>query len=224
MLPQTFATLFAFLGLVTPGLVFQLIRENQRPALQESAFREASRVALTSLVFTAASTLLLGLLSVGWPNAFADVPAWLNAGDKYASSNLGLVVWTISAEVALAAGLAGAAALFVDRLPLGSGAISKSSIWHKHFAVDLPAGHVPWLKLTLDDGTRVWGWLDYYTVDKPLADREISLKGPGIALQMPGDSQRIAMSNTNYLQLRGSTIQIMQVMHRPAVTEPPESE
>jgi hypothetical protein len=210
--------------LVTPGLVFQLIRESQRPALQESAFREASRVALTSLVFSAAATLFLGLLTLEWPNAFADVPAWLDTGEKYASSNLGLVVWTISAEVALAAGLAGAAALLVDRLPIGSGAISKSSVWHKHFAVDLPAGHAPWLKLTLEDGTRVWGWLDYYTVDKPLADREISLKGPGLALQMPGDSERIAMSHTDYLQLRGSTIRLLQVMHRRSVTAPPEAE
>lgn len=224
MLPQTFATLFAFLGLVTPGLVFQLIRETQRPALQESAFREASRVALTSLVFTAASTLLLGLLSLAWPNAFADVSAWLNTGEKYASSNLRVVAWTIGAEVAIAAGLAGAAALLVDKLLLGYGVISKSSIWHKHFAVDLPATHEAWLKLTLNDKTQVWGWLDYYTVDRPLADREISLKGPGLAIQGPSDTEPIRMSHTDYLTLRGSTIQLMHVMHRPAVTDRPESE
>lgn len=219
MLPQTFATLFAFLGLVTPGLVFQLMRESQRPALQESAFREASRVALTSLAFTAASTFLLAMLSVGWPAAFADIPAWLTGGEKYAASNLGLVVWTVAAEVAIAASLAVVTALGIDKLRLDSGAISKSSIWHKHFAADLPAGLAPWLKLTLEDGTQAWGWLDYYTVDKTLADREISLKGPGLAIQGPDEDERVEMSHTDYLQVRGSTIRFMQVMHRPKVTK-----
>lgn len=219
MLPQTFATLFAFLGLVTPGLVFHLMRESQRPALQESAFREASRVALTSLAFTAASTFLLAMLSVGWPAALADIPAWLTDGEKYAASNLGLVVWTVAAEVAIAASLAVVTALGIDKLRLDRGGISKSSIWHKHFAADLPAGLAPWLKLTLEDGTQAWGWLDYYTVDKALADREISLKGPGLAIQGPDQVERVEMSHTDYLQVRGSTIRFMQVMHRPKVTK-----
>ena len=219
MLPQTFAALFAFLGLVTPGLVFQLIRESQRPALQESAFREASRVALTSLIFTAASALLIALLSLRWPKAFADVPAWLSDGGRYASTHLEVVAWTVGAEVLLATALAAVGALIVDKLRFGPGAISKSSIWHKHFAADLPTGCAPWLKVTLDDGTQLWGWLDYYTVDKGLADRELALKGPGLAMQSAATGVRVDMENTDFVQLRGSTIRLTQVMHRPKVSE-----
>jgi len=34
----------------------------------------------------------------------------------------------------------------------------------------------------------------------------------------PADGERVEMKNTDFLQLRGSAIRLVHVMHRPAVT------
>jgi Family of unknown function (DUF6338) len=83
MIPETFAALYAFLGLVAPGLIYQILREKRRPAVDETAFREASRIALTSLVFTTVATLLMTLLGVVAPGLFPDIAAWITTGKTY---------------------------------------------------------------------------------------------------------------------------------------------
>jgi hypothetical protein len=59
VVPQTIGALASFLALVAPGIVFELLRERRRAGARESAFHEASRVAVSSLAFTLAATMIL---------------------------------------------------------------------------------------------------------------------------------------------------------------------
>src|SRR5579863_6491529 len=99
MIPATFGTLLGFLGLVAPGLVYSAIIERRRPREGESAFAEASRVGLTSLVFSLVSMVLLWLLQRYESSALykytklslPNIGLWLAGGNKYAAGNLGKV-------------------------------------------------------------------------------------------------------------------------------------
>ena len=76
MVPETTGALLAFLGLIAPGLVYTLLRERRRPPEKMSAFREASRAALTSLGFIVVSLAVLVPLSLAgdW---LPDIQQWL---------------------------------------------------------------------------------------------------------------------------------------------------
>ena len=102
MIPESVAALYAFLGLVTPGLVYQLLREGNRPGLEETTFREASRVALTSAVLTTLSLITLALISLRKPAWFVDAGDWLTDGTAYAAGHPALVAWSMIATVFLA--------------------------------------------------------------------------------------------------------------------------
>jgi hypothetical protein len=80
VIPQTILSLVAFLFLVAPGILFELRRERRRPGRKETAFREAARTALASLLFSVAAVLVLLVAggdgrrccptrSVGWGRA-----------------------------------------------------------------------------------------------------------------------------------------------------------
>ena len=66
MAPDTLGALLAFLVFVAPGLCFELLRERRRPALEQTAFREASRIALTSLLFSGAALVVVVAVVAGW--------------------------------------------------------------------------------------------------------------------------------------------------------------
>jgi hypothetical protein len=179
VLPQTIGALAAFLVLVAPGIVFELRRERRRGGHRESAFREASRVALGSLVFSlVAIWMLIGLETVGAP--FADVVAWSTGGWGYARQNLFLVVWTIIAELALACGAAAAADLLVGRYGREEATVRKLSAWTETLRRDCPPKAVPWVHVCLEDGSSFFGALRSYTVGDVVADREIVLDGRGL--------------------------------------------
>lgn len=186
MIPDTAGALIAFLALVAPGIVFYLVRDRYTPARALTTFREASVVALTSLVFTAAAAVLLLLLAgttVGdW---LPDLGAWVARGDAYFDAHVVAAVLGLVAQVGLAVVLAGGAARYLSRQG-GHGTISGVGTWFQVFRADRPENTTPWLKVELDDESVVWGYLKHYSTQEAIGERELTLVGPKLAIQRKG--------------------------------------
>lgn len=52
MIPQTGATLLAFVFLVVPGIIFELLRRTRRPSVDRSPFEEFAVAVISSAAFT----------------------------------------------------------------------------------------------------------------------------------------------------------------------------
>ena len=175
MIPSTAAGLLALLGCIAPGLVFQLRRERHQPRADESALREASRIALTSLLFTAVSLAFLVWLN-GWWSALPNIQLWLGSGRAYLRENYLSVSLFLTLEVVIACLLA----FISERLTRGAvqGELSPDSVWWKVFRGDFPtsAERVS-LWVTTENGTQFRGALRHYTPETALANREMALGG-----------------------------------------------
>lgn len=216
MIPETVASLYAFLGLVAPGLVYQWLRERARPALKESAFREAARVALTSLLFTSFSFATWAFLAPHCPNLLAEPVDWLRGGNQFVVDNLHLVAQTTAFVVAvscLAAWLAHSAG---ERLASSFGRqVVKASVWYQLLVADVPDGKAPWVGLKLSDDSFAWGFVDYFTVDQEMKDREISLRGPGLKSEAAGENTK-EEKKWERLVYRAEDVVWMKVMYLQA--------
>lgn len=106
MIPGTTGAIVGFLFFVAPGLVWELGRERKRPALEGSTFREISRVALMSVVFTVSAIGVLALVRTAWPEALVDVEQWIRRPRSYERQNLDKIAWSAVAELVIACALA----------------------------------------------------------------------------------------------------------------------
>lgn len=214
MVPESLAAVYAFLAFVAPGLVFQLLRERARPALDESAFREASRVALTSLVFTTVSILVLTLFSVIVPGVLVDLAEWMQSQSAYVGDHLWLVAWSVFAEVGVACILAWLAAAALSKwVDDPSVKISKKNVWELAILESRPHGKVAWVAVELKDDVTVWGYVHYFTTDLPLEDRELSLMGPGLSIRRKGEERKNL--DVQYLLVPGPEVRRMKVSFEP---------
>lgn len=216
MIPETIGALLAFLGLVAPGLVFQLAREKSRSTLTETSFREASRVALASLGISGTSTALLALVRAVHPNWMPDPGSWLTDGDAYFASHYRLVLRALLLEVVLACALAAGIAWCIARSDKSPGEVSKRSVWFTVLRTNRPKGKVPWVNLHLKSGGDYWGFVGHYTSDMPQVDREISLIGPDLQYRAPG-ARTIKKLDANWetVVIAASEIEYMKVNYEP---------
>jgi len=221
VVPEGLATLYAFLGLVTPGLVYQLLRERARPALEETSFREASRIALTSAVLTTAAIMTVAALHLVQPTWFIDVQKWAAQGNAYLRANTALVAATVVTIVALACLYALLTSLVAERIAARSKTrVENSDVWYQLFVDDVPEGKVPWVLVQTGDGTRIWGHVDFFTTGRSLSDRELSLKGPELAVEPAGDWRVKTEDYWNRISVRASEIALLKVAYEPKVDRP----
>lgn len=135
-MPSTVLGLVLFLCFITPGLIFELLRERSRPARQYSVLRETSVVIVASVSFLVPAVLMLlfarfcigerrpDLESQWFPHfyAMAKEPA------QYSASHLAQVVSFIIAAIALAGLLACAMDLALRRRYPSAGAVRKDPL------------------------------------------------------------------------------------------------
>ena len=218
MIPESLATLYALLGLVAPGVVFQLVAERMRPSRRDSAFREAALVAVTSLVFTTTSVLLLAWVSRSRPSWFVNLQLWVGEGDKYLAHHLWIVVWSLGAEVLLAVLLAVASALALERFVSDEAAdVAKSSVWWAALKHDSPEGMAAWVRADLVDGTVIWGYVHRFTLEETGDDRDISFQGPGLTIQRSGRKEKKTRETYyKYFVVRASEVRMLSVAHEIA--------
>lgn len=219
MIPDTIGALLAFLGLVAPGLLYQMRRETRRAAIADTAFREASRVALTSLVFTVAGFGVLSIVRAARSGWVADPTAWLRQGHAYFVDHYRLVLQTAVIEVGCACLLAVIADAVVRRVVPGQGEVSKTSVWFQVLRADRPAGKVPWLHVHLKTGADYWGFVGYYSAEMAQLDREISLKGPDLQHRATATAEKKRLDDWDAVVISASEIEYLRVQYVPAASE-----
>jgi hypothetical protein len=191
--------------------VFQLARESRRPAHAETTFRELSRVALTSLIFTFASLALLVCLRLAWPGPLVDPHAWATRGQSYVSNHLGPVAFTVGLEVILACLLAATAAEALSRR--SPARISPFGVWYKVLRDERPDGTRPWITLHLTDGTELTGLLRHYTESEILERQEIAIGGPHMIRRSPDGTLAGIGKDFDAAVVRGDQILYMIVRY-----------
>src|SRR3712207_1635976 len=142
MVPESVLTFIAFLVLVAPGLLFELLRERRRPALEETAFREASRIALASLAFSGLAVCVLAAIRTLQPVWMPDPRAWIAGGRDYLQDHYRLVFTAVVLEVLLALGFA----VLCDRLARrnAKGDVVAGGIWYQLLRAKRPPGTSAW--------------------------------------------------------------------------------
>lgn len=176
MIPQSVLALVAFLFLVAPGLLFELLGERRRPAREETAFREASRTALASLLLSLAAVLLLVAIGQWKPTLLPDVERWLRDSKNYVPDHYDVVGRFLLLELGVALVLA-----VLTDLALGvrrRSTIRPISGWHRVFRTELPRGSQPYIRVRLTDGSEYCGVLAAYSTNYGLGDRELVLASP----------------------------------------------
>jgi hypothetical protein len=210
MIPQTLGALFAFLGLIAPGLLFELRREKRRPTIEETAFREASRVALTSLVFTLLSLAVLAVVRMQIPDWMPDPGLWLRRGHTYLNDHYRLIARALIVAILISLSFA----LLFDWLFAGraTGRIVSGSLWFHLFRTQRPKGTIPWIYVRLKNDTQFWGYLGQYTPEQKLENREISIVGPKLQTQQKG-AGKVSLDNWASVAVRGDEISFMRVTY-----------
>lgn len=180
MIPQTAGTLIAFLMLVAPGISFDLLRSRRRIRAKETTFREISRTALSSLLFTITSSFVL--LSIGRFTAVfpVDLNQWIRDGNRYIESHAVLVGLSLLGELVLACLLAVALDQGMRIVRNERASLSSDSAWYESLRADVPKGATPWVHAKLTDGTSFYGLLRSYSPETKPEDRELSLEGVGL--------------------------------------------
>jgi hypothetical protein len=219
VIPDTIGAVLAFLGLIAPGLLFEMLRERRRPMAEQTAFREASRIALTSFVFTLAGIAVAALIRTVRPSAMADPGRWLRDGNAYARDNYPAVLTTFATIVVVSALLALVTDLALRRFAKGQGIISPGSVWYHVFDFDRPKPAETWVHVRLIDGSTFSGYMRHYTTGEKLEDREITLGGRFLRHGEKGHPETRIDGDWDLVTIRGDKIVFMRAVYYSAVTD-----
>jgi hypothetical protein len=213
MIPETFGSLLAFLALVAPGLVYRAVLHRRRASPNDSAVVEASRIALTSLVFSLAGLTVLWLLRKFTAAALPDVAAWIHQGNFYVATNLGKVFVGLTIEVGVACSIAALTAWLTTR-----GSTSRfrdDTIYATVFRRLVPKGFKPWVYVRLDNDIEYWGYERAHEGGDDSGSRLIVLDGQGLRRRQPGEAQWQPIGDFWDVGVLGSDrIRLMQVIYR----------
>ncbi|MFJ4097833.1 DUF6338 family protein [Amycolatopsis japonica] len=177
MIPQTLGALFAFLGLVAPGLVFELTRERKRLHAPCSTFREASRVALASF------SLILGAATIqaaAWkvfPGLSINLSEWLRNGGAYTQEHITRITGNLIFTTATACTLALIVAQAVSAIKRETASLSNGNPWQEALRSDRPRDSNAWAHVQLQDGTAFFGYVESWTLNEKSEERDILLYG-----------------------------------------------
>jgi hypothetical protein len=218
VIPETVGALVAFLGLIAPGLVFQLRRESRQAALKETPFREASHVALWSFGLSSAAFGALALLRWIKPGWMPDAGEWLRSGNVYFVDHYRLVIRAAVIHVGVACSLAVLLDHLIRKMRPGQGTVSKTSVWFQVLRADRPAGTVPWVHIRLKDQGDFWGYVGYYSAEQAQEDRELSIIGPHLSFRAPGTTDVVEYSADEWASVvvPAREIAYLKVEYRPA--------
>ena len=166
-----------FLLFTAPGFLFQLLADRRRPSVTESAFRDASRVLFSGLIFSMAS---LGLLAMGQLVGLDAVPDLrllilqprADLAENYASL-FAFVVLVLSVSLVLAV------LCHVALRRLTVGLIVPRSAWDQVLKESVPPGTRVRVRVKTESGTVVVGDLSSFTAGMVVPDeRELALEQP----------------------------------------------
>ena len=206
LLPSSLGTLIAFLLLVAPGLLADLLESRRKAGDKESSFREIGRVALFSLLYSMAGALIVGavLALVRGATGFDALRAVRDS--DYAADHFWWSVLAVS-SVSLA-GCAIAAAIHWKRFGSFSIKVDRASAWTAELGAvkGEPRNTVTTVMVELLTGERYVGNLAGYTPNLEQADRELTLGQP-MKVRRVGDNELLPIpAKYERLVLRGDQI------------------
>ena len=222
MVPEALGAFLAFLGIVAPGIFFELRREKRRIGVTGWSFRDISAVALVGLSLTGVALALtfgFGRLFFGAARV-PDPEAWAQQGGSYFSAHFYPVVIAIAAVFVVALLLALVLAWGVAKWGgRREGSLAKHSLWHQAFHDDAPEGATPWVHVELTDGSAFFGDRRASTEGEDVDNREITLTGPKLSYRPPRgadgavrDAQVIG-DRWDYVVIRSSQIRYLRVQY-----------
>ena len=201
-MPDSLASLVAFVVLLAPGFLYIWRREALVPRASPSTFRETVEVVLASVASGLVAVAVFAIIRTALPEATPDVGRLVREGHEYvqddyrrvASWAVGLVI--LACAFALWAGgpktravrLAGRLRR-TDWQGTGQVRISPRSRWWEMFCDEVGPGERVWVSCTLEDGTYLAGALGpFSTATDETENRELVLVGP-VDYRGPGDEQ-----------------------------------
>lgn len=218
MTPDGWSTALAFLLFVAPGIVFDLLSRHRRTEVDESSFREASRVALSSLVFSLPASALVVLVSTQLDRVTRAAHR-LASGNAVLISADGLVILLVMlAELALACLFAVITHLAL-RASAKSSDIELISAWTRVFRRDCPAGHDAYVRVKLTSGSVWTGRVVGSSPDLELDNRELVLAPPLTSRGPTGDLTPLA-PEYHRVVLTGGEIASLAVQYRRSRSAP----
>jgi hypothetical protein len=237
VIPQTVVAFVFFLLLVAPGVTYELLYERRRPAVSETAFREAARIALYSFWFSFVACGIIALLRLAFPTGLFDPVAFHSDSKSYLKSYFTAIVWTVALEVLIALVLVFITDLFIVanlhvkllvHLPPSvqkaiSPYIRKHGIWW-HFFEDAAwrkESTIPRLNIRLSDGTKIVGFLAMFTPYNTFDKTEIAItRGQGengrmqlLDRKAPAAEQEFKTINDDVVWIRVEDISYLRVKY-----------
>jgi hypothetical protein len=202
--PQGIPAVITFFLFVAPGITWELMGERSRPTVTSTPFREAARVALTSVVFSGAALLALAVTRSRWPRTMPDPRLWLSASG-YAQRHYRLVARTIALEVGIACGLAA-----VIQLLRGIGkkqrVVQRPTLWTVLHTSGADKQDIPMAIVRLADGTVYAGDVAHEGYFETRADDDIVLQRASVTrggtvsrVEAPWARVILPMTNVNEL-------------------------
>lgn len=176
-MPETVASLIAFLLLVTPGICFELLRESSRPERVRSTFRETAVVVVASVVLSGAALAVLLLVREVESNWLPSPQDLARSPGASSTEHLGLVVRALTAHVVLACGLAYAwHRLLCWKRP--GGKVSPNPAWFEIVRGNAnPRNDRVLVSVELQDGSGVRGLVKGYDLTPDQSLRSLVLAG-----------------------------------------------
>lgn len=207
MIPTGISTAIAFVLFIVPGLLWELLYERRNPELNESAFREASRVALISTPFSVVAIGLVLSFTAGLnQNWIGDLSNWIISGKPASGEAITVLALVTVAELGVASLLV--AILWwrlADELYGPKRTILRRNAWDVALG-DRSAATEPFATVRTSDGYEFRGKVLGYSNDIKMADREISLGTPIASRKLGGAF--VAMTETNVIIAAANIIAI----------------
>lgn len=205
MPPNSWVAAVLFIGMVAPGLLFDQLSESRRALPSESTFREASRVVLSSVIFTGIPITLIGAIrGIFSPTWLPDPGQYWRGGSNYFRDHYQLPLYTSLTVIVSAFLLAYAANFALTRLE-DAARIVRRSAWNQVFSRDCPKDREPLARVRLDDGSAYEGFIRATSPDVETSDRELILEGPCLRSKtgdnkftlIPNQWERVVLKNSD---------------------------
>jgi hypothetical protein len=204
MIPTGVASVIAFIFFIAPGLAWELLVERRRPEISESAFREASRVALASTPFSVVSTAVV--LIAAWrvnPSWTRDLSNWAISGNASNSQAIVVASCVALAELIFALLLVLLAwSAFADRW-YGTARAYRKSAWGL-FLNASGKNEVKIATVRLAGGSTYRGRVVAFSNDLAWQDREILLQSP---LFLVGDNGTLTRLPDEYIAIPAASME-----------------
>ena len=220
MVPSSILGLLLLVWLVTPGFLFNARAASRHARGAESAFQEASRVMVGSVVLSSVGTATAAAVVAG--TRFTLDPEQLVAEPRrYLAEHLPDAVVFLTVQVLTACLLAlladGAIRLWI-RITTGQPVprLRTEAIWSRALAAGSP-GTRRQVRLRLSSGVEFEGILAGFGRDLDIADREIALEEP-ITITYP--TRAPEPFTWRYVTFQGPDIEFLAARHIPAETSP----